>query len=292
MILTIFIIIAFLALAIASYTDIKTLEVPDWLSYSLIAVGIGGNLIFSIFYSDPSFIIKSMLGLGLAFAIGMLMFYTGQWGGGDSKVLFGLGSLLGFDYPLQFGLFAKFLINMLFAGGAYGIVWIIVMAVKNRKPLAKKLVKEFKEKKLVRIRLYSGIASVLALVIVYFLPKPITSQMKITLMLLVCLLYFMNYLFVFVRCVEKTAMIKMVPPEKLTEGDWIVDVIKIKGRYIAGPKDLGIEKKKILELIKLKKQGKIKKVKVKYGIPFVPSFLIAFIYTVISNNIVLFLFLK
>jgi Flp pilus assembly protein protease CpaA len=292
MILTIFIIIAFLALAIASYTDIKTLEVPDWLSYSLIAIGVGGNLIYSIFYSDFSFILKSLLGLIAAFAIGMLMFYTGQWGGGDSKVLFGLGALLGLEYPLQFGLFPKFLINMLFAGGAYGIIWIIAMAIKNKKKLAKSLVKEFKEKKAARIRLYSGVASVAALIVIYFLPSFMPPQAKITMVILVCFLYFMNYLFVFVRTVERVAMIKMVAPEKLTEGDWIVDVIKIKGRYIAGPKDLGIEKKKIEELIKLKKQGKISKVKVKYGIPFVPSFFIAFLFTILTDKIVLFLFIK
>jgi Flp pilus assembly protein protease CpaA len=292
MILTLFIIISLIALIIASYTDIKTLEVPDWLSYSLIAIGVGGNLIYSIFSSDQTFIIRSLIGLTGAFILGMVMFYTGQWGGGDSKVLFGLGALLGLDYPFQLGLFPKFLINMLFAGGIYGIIWIIGMAVKNKKKVIKNLSKDFKEKNLARLRLYSGIAAIIGLIIIYLLPKFISSQIKITLMIMVCFLYFMNYLFIFIRTVEKVAMIKMIPPEKLTEGDWIVDEIKIKGKYITGPKDLGIEKEKIKELIALKKQGKIRKVKVKYGIPFVPSFLIALIYTIIFNNIVLFLFIR
>jgi Flp pilus assembly protein protease CpaA len=292
MILTLFIFISLIALIIASYTDIKTLEVPDWLSYSLIAIGVGGNLIYSISSSDQTFIIRSLLGLVGAFILGMLMFYTGQWGGGDSKVLFGLGALLGLDYPFQLGFFPKFLVNMLFAGGIYGIIWVIGMAVKNRRKVIKNLSKDFKEKKLARLRLYSGIAAIIGLIVIYFLPKFFSSQIKITLMIMVCFLYFMNYLFIFIRTVEKVAMIKMIPPEKLTEGDWIVDEIKIKGKYITGPKDLGIEKEKIKELIALKKQGKIKKVKVKYGIPFVPSFLIALLFTVWTNTIILFMFLR
>ncbi len=292
MILTFFIIVSLIALIIASYTDIKTLEVPDWLSYSLIAVGLGGNLIYSVYYSDPVFIIRSLLGFALALLIGVAMFYTGQWGGGDSKVLFGLGALLGFDYPLSLGFFAKFLVNMLFAGAIYGILWIIAMYFKHSKAISKKAKSELKQKKLVKIRLFSGIAAIFFLIVVYFLPPVFIPQAKMTLVVLACFLYFMNYLFVFVRAVEKTAMIKLILPEKLTEGDWIVDEIKINGKYIAGPKDLGIEKDKIKELLALKKQGKINKVKVKYGIPFVPSFLIALIMTIVTDNILLFVFLK
>ena len=82
-------------------------------------------------------------------------------------------------------------------------------------------------------------------------------------------------------------MVKLISPEKLTEGDWIVEDIYYKNKRITGPKDLGISKKNIEKLIKLKQQGKINKIKVKYGIPFVPSFLIALIYTIIFNKIVL-----
>ncbi len=291
MLLSVFIIIALIALAIASYTDIKTLEVPDWLSYSLIAIGLIGNLLFSIYYSDSIYIIRSLLGLVISVILGLIMFYTGQWGGGDSKVLFGIGAIIGINYPFTIDFlftdfFFKFIINMLFAGAVYGIIWITVMAVKNRKFLFKTLKKSFQDNKFKRIRLITGLISIIFLASIYFLPF-LDSKSKIISSILVIILYFMNYLFVFVRAVEKVSMIKMIDPEKLTEGDWIVDEIKINGKYIAGPKDLGIEKSKIQELIKYKKQGKIKKVKVKYGIPFVPSFLISMIYTTISDSIIL-----
>ena len=105
------------------------------------------------------------------------------------------------------------------------------------------------------------------------------------------MLYFTNYLLVFVKAVEQVSMIRLIDPEKLTEGDWIVKDIKVDGKRIAGPKDLGINKKQIKKLLEFKQQGKIDKVKVKYGIPFVPSFLFAMIYTIIFNKIILLAFI-
>jgi len=274
--ISIFIIIALIAVTIGAYTDIKTLEVPDWLNYALIATGIAGNLIYWIFYSDSGYIIRCVLGLGLSLIIGLLMYYTGQWGGGDSKMLFGLGALLGLEYD-SFGLFSKFLINMIFAGALYGMVFIAVMAFKNKKKILQNLKKQRQTH-----RLYIGIIAIVALIIINFLS--ITPELKILLCLLILIMYFMNYLLIFVRVVEKVSMVKNIDPEKLTEGDWIVDEIKIDGKYITGPKDLGIEKKKIEQLIKFKQEGKINKIKVKYGIPFVPSFFIALVYTVITEK--------
>ena len=40
--------ICIIALIIASYTDIKTREVPDWLNYTLIGLGVGINTIYSV----------------------------------------------------------------------------------------------------------------------------------------------------------------------------------------------------------------------------------------------------
>ena len=291
MVINIFIIIALIAVIIGSYTDIKTLEVPDWLNYSLIAIGLSGNLIFTLANSDLSFIIRSLTGLGISFLIGIIMFYTGQWGGGDSKMIFGLGAMFGFDYKsllnFNFDFYTKFFINMLVAGAVYGLTWIFVMALKNRKRLVRKIRIRFRNKKLKRIRILSGLAAIIGLLVIYYLPDYIDAQTRILFSLSILILYFMNYLFIIIKIVEEVSMVKLINPEKLTEGDWIVEDIYYKKKRITGPKDLGISKENIAKLIKLKQQGKIGKIKVKYGIPFVPSFLIALVYTVIFDNIVL-----
>ena len=55
----------------------------------------------------------------------------------------------------------------------------------------------------------------------------------------------MFYMWVTIKAVENSCMLKYVKPQQLTEGDWIAKDIKIGGKYITGPKDLGIEKSKI-----------------------------------------------
>ena len=84
----------------------------------------------------------------------------------------------------------------------------------------------------------------------------------------------------FVKAVEKACMLKRVKPSELTEGDWIAKDVIVKNKRICGPKDLGIEKAQIRQLIRLK----IKSVIIKVGIPFVPSFLLAFVLTLWIGN--------
>jgi hypothetical protein len=97
-----------------------------------------------------------------------------------------------------------------------------------------------------------------------------------------CVMLF--YIWVFIKAVENSLMIKQIDVEKLTEGDWIYRDVTIGGKYICGPKDLGIEKSQIAVLIKLKKKGKIQKVMVKEGIPFVPGLFLAFLVTILVGN--------
>lgn len=286
----IFQVISLVGVFIGSITDIKSLEVPDWLNYSLIALGLGGHLLWSLYDWNHFFIMRSLIGFVFSVVIGLLMFYTGQWGGGDSKMIFGLGALLGLSWPLQWEFYSNFLVNVLFFGAFYGLLWVVAKGVIYRKKVLKLFKKYLKSKKYARIRVISGIATITGLIIVYVVPI-LDYSLRIVLTGLLVFMYFMNYLFIIVRAIEKVSMIKMIEPEKLTEGDWIVKDIKIDGKKIAGPKDLGIEKNQIKALVDAKKKGIINKVMVKYGIPFVPSFLFALIYTLIYNRIVLFSFL-
>ncbi len=85
-------------------------------------------------------------------------------------------------------------------------------------------------------------------------------------------------------------MLKYVKPTEVTEGDWIAKDVVIGKKYISGPKDLGIEMKQLKQLISYYKKGKIKKVLIKVGIPFVPSFLIAYLITIVYGNLLMLLF--
>jgi len=83
-----------------------------------------------------------------------------------------------------------------------------------------------------------------------------------------------------IKAVEKSCMIKKIPLSKLTEGDWITGKIKLKNNKIFASEKTGISAKDIALL----KKNKIKFVNVKYGMPFLPSFFVAYILTIILGN--------
>ena len=272
--------IAFIALIIGTITDIKTREVPDWINYSLIFSGIGLRALYSSITLDWSFLIQGITGLIVFVILGYIMFYAGQWGGGDSKMIMGLGALLGLNFTLQpFPLILVFLINVLLVGAVYGIIYSIALAIKHRKAFVKntqKMLNSEKMRKFRKIKLVLLI--ILILPIIYMLKSGmITIPISLSLLGLLIIAYMTFYLFVFIKAIELSAMLKSIPPEKLTEGDWIAKDVIIDGKKIVGPKDLGIEKEQIRQLIAFKKKRKLSKILIKEGIPFVPSFLIAFI---------------
>lgn len=278
--------IALFILAIGSYTDFKTREVPDWINFSGIAMGIGIRLIYSVSSSDWNIIIEGLLGFGIFFVIALMMFYLGQWGGGDSKMLMGLGALLGFQYRPD-SLLIAFFLNLLIVGAVYGVVWSVVLGVKHRKKLIPYMNKTFATRKY-RIARTSMFVLVGCIVIIALFVDFFTGASLIAVAFSLMLIF---YIFIYITAVEKTSMIKSLPIEKLTEGDWIVKDVIVGLKKICGPKDLGISKAQIKTLLKLKAKGKIRKVMVKEGMPFIPSFLIAFVIAVFWGNIVLILFL-
>lgn len=272
--------IALIALIVGSITDIKKREVPDWLSFSLIPMALMIRLFQSIIMGDWSFIISGLFGFSIFFVIAMVMFYTGQWGGGDSKLLMGLGAVLGFSASIYGYLFA-FLINTMIIGAIYGLLASVVLVMMNLKGFMKAW-KEYTKKHWNMFRLANWLMIGFITVAVFITDL----QVKILFFSMVMIIYIGFYTVIFIKSVEKSCMIRLVSPEIVTEGDWIAKDIMFKGKRISGPKDLGISRKQLKTLMELYKQNKIKKVWIKNGIPFVPSFLIAYICTLIFGNLV------
>ena len=275
-------IIAFIYLLAGSVSDIKTREVSDWANYGLICVGIAINLIISLYTKNYGYILESLLGFGVFYGLALLMFYTGQWGGGDSKMLMGIGALYGISFQWKYQFLISFVINTLIAGAIYGIFWAIFIAIKNRKSFYKTYRKLMLKKQMK----YSRIALIIIIFMGFlamFFPLFITT--KITILAFAAILLLTLHLWALIKAVELSCMHKLVTPDKLIEGDWIAKEVKYAGKVLTGPKDLGIDKKKISLLKRLYKQNKIKKILIKEGIPFVPSFLFGLILTIWVGNI-------
>ncbi|MFC1800905.1 prepilin peptidase [Nanoarchaeota archaeon] len=277
--------IALIGLVAGSYSDLKTREVPDWLSYGMIFTGLGLRLVFSLKEFNWSIFFEGLIGFLVFVVIAYMMYYMGQWGGGDSKLLMGLGALIGLK--LQFNPLPNlglFFLNLLIIGAVYGLIWLVMLAVLNKSKFLDELKKQNQGLKNIKLGLlFLGIAAVVGSFLVPGLLKGLF--LAIGIMPLGTMYAWMG-----IKSVENFAFYKQVNPKQLTEGDWIAEDVVVGGKKICGPRDLGIDQEHIAQLIKLHSQGKVKKIKIKEGIPFVPSFLVAFLLTIIVGNWLAFLF--
>lgn len=271
--------VALVGLIAATYSDMKTREVPDWVNYGMIFAGLGIRALYSVAELDYTTILYGVLGLLLFFLVASVMYYTGQWGGGDAKMLMGIGALMGLTIPKGFTFdqipdLIIFWILLLLAGAVYGLGVSIFLSIKHAAKLRAEFIPTFKDSwtRLVAALLTAAVAAGTALLVS-------DTFIRLLLTILAALVVFTYLLWLYVRVVEKACMIKDLTIDKLREGDWIAEDVIIDKKRICGPKDLGIEKKQIELLKKLAAKGKVQTIRVKEGIPFLPPFLIAFILT-------------
>lgn len=278
------IIISFLVAATIS--DLKKREVPNWVNYGLVVVGLGLGLLQSAVAADWRFIAFSVAGAAAALALASLMFYTGQWGGGDSKLLVGMGAALGlpFSGAVPFlgvnNLLVSFLFNLVAVSLGYAVVLIALLAFRNRAKFVVELKKQLQSyAKLRRFVLASAVVGI----IIIAAANDFLARLSVVIIL--AAMFFGLHLSIMAKAVEKACMLRKVSPLKLTEGDWIATDVIVAGKRICGPKDLGVEQRQIRQLVVLYKKKKIRYVTIKEGIPFAPTFLIAYVVTVLFGNI-------
>lgn len=256
-------------LLIGTFTDIRVREVPDWLSYAGVFAGLGLRLIWSFYSFDWGYILEGLAGFGVFFALACALFYLGQWGGGDAKLLMALGALLGIGWDFNHVMIA-FVFNLMIIGGLYGLCWSSVLAVMNWKKFVSQFRKSLDSHKKLRAL---GIGFAFALFVYAFFVESVFS--RFVLIFAALFIPLLNYLVLFVKAVEKCCMYRRVKPSELTEGDWIAKDVIVRGKRVCGPKDLGVEKSQIRRLVK----AGVRSVLVRVGIPFVPAFLFAFLVT-------------
>ena len=188
------------------------------------------------------------------------LFYEGRvFAGGDAKLLFAMTAffvgITFFGTLINIGIFLLFL---MFSGSVYGLVYSFVLYFNNFKKINKEIKKEFNS--LIIGRWILSIGFVLMLF----------GFFNLLFFLIGFFSFFSFLLYVFAKSIENVSMVKSISGEKLKEGDWLVNDIKVKGRVIRADWD-GLSSIDI-ELLKNKK-----KIMIKEGLPFVPAFLIAFL---------------
>jgi len=134
---------------------------------------------------------------------------------------------------------------------------------------------ENKKTKIMKITLIILIITTITTILLIKPDKNITLIAYLTILFSTIMIYSSKAL----RIIEKIALIKKIKTEELTEGDWVINSLNKKNNKKMKINKTGITKE---EIEKLKKLG-IKKVIIKQGIPFVPSFLIGYVALLINN---------
>lgn len=283
-------VIATLWLGAATIQDLKKREVANWLSFSLIIIALALRAIASIISADYYYFLLSIAAIAIFFGVANLLYYLKVFAGGDAKLLTAIAavfatkpffvplvksSIQNITLPINMPFLAIFILNVLFVGSFYGLLFSIFFAIKN----FKSFLNEFRKlnKKYIA---YIFLSPVLAFLLLLLNMRYSEYPSDLYAMRVVCvILAIFPILFTFIKAVENSSMIKVVNPSKLTEGDWIVEEIKV-GKTVILPKREGLSRE---EIAILKKRGR--KVTIKEGIPFVPVFLIALLLSFVVNLI-------
>jgi Flp pilus assembly protein protease CpaA len=251
--------IAFLWLVFASVQDIRKREISNWLNFSLIGIGLTFKLIYSMVNWDWNMFIYGLLGFAVFYIIALIVYYLGAVGGGDAKLLMGIGAILpsnGLEGIVYSGLL--FLGIFLVVGAVYSLIYSAVVSINNR------------------IRFNAGFKHIFGKVWkVYYLVIPLFIlvlffNLGVEIILLSGLVVLLPLIYAYTKAVD-LCMIKLVSWEELQEGDWIINDIKIGNRIIRNRAN-GLSEDEIKLLRKMKRN-----VFVKYGVPFAPVFLISFL---------------
>ena len=244
-------------LIVASIIDLKTKIVPNWLTLTLLFSGLAYIIITNL--STPSLFLQLSWFILFMAAIAILFYQARFFAGGDAQLLFSMTPIfLAPIFTKTFLNLATFIFSLFIAGAIYGLAYTLILFFLNYNKTKKDFKKIISQNQM-KLSLIAGV--ILSILSIFF-----------TLLILPgIILIILPPLFATAKSIEKNVLTKTVSPEKLEEGDWLVKDIKIKSKTIQSSWD-GLSSDDISLLRKLKIKAKIK-----YGIPYVPAFLIAFL---------------
>jgi prepilin peptidase CpaA len=105
-------------LAAATFTDLRSSRIPNWLTFSAMGFALVGHAWLGGFPGA----LFSLLGLGAGLGLFLMLYVTGSIGAGDVKLMAAVGALIGPYGALLSGLLAM-IVGCLYALGAMCYQW-------------------------------------------------------------------------------------------------------------------------------------------------------------------------
>jgi len=256
-------ILALVWIIFATVQDLKMREIANWLNFSLIIFALGFRFFYSIFSSGGfGFFYQGLIGLGIFFIIGNLLYYGRLFAGGDAKLMIALGAVLPFSevFLENLNIFILFFFIFLFVAALYSLIFSLILALKNFKKFRKEFNFQLDRRKKI-------IYPALLLSLLFML----LGLFEILFFSLGIIIFITPYLYLYAKAVDESSMIQKIKTDKLVEGDWLYKNLRIGGKSIEAKWE-GLKKADI-KIIK----RKYKTVLIRQGIPFAPVFLITFL---------------
>src|SRR3989338_1225951 len=277
------ILVAMIGSLISGVIDLKTTEIPDQIPYAMMVIGILGNAINSMLVGSYWPVLMSFI-VGLGFlGAGFLFYYLGQWGGGDAKLLSGVGFLLP---PLSVKYSAKLLLpfplafffNLFLVGALYMIRYALVLSFINRK-IWQVFFHDIKANAKMLFILNALITVGLLLFGLIVLRNFISMsliQMILAEIVIVLAIFGLFLIWRFTKTVEDLGFKKKIPTSKLREGDILLESKLWEGLTS--------------EQVKKVKSSNKKHVWIKEGVRFGLAFPLALLFTLfVGDGIILIL---
>jgi preflagellin peptidase FlaK len=255
--------LAFIWLFAATIEDVKKREIANWLNFSLIIFAIGFRFFYSLFMEKWSFFYNGVLGLLFFFVLANLLYYSRFFAGGDAKLFTALGAIIPFSNNLIENLTISFVFLTIFfiIGLIYTLTISFYLGFKNFRKIKKEFKKQFKKNK---IFFYFILVFSLLIMILGFNFSEFIFWVGL-------LSFIFPYLFVYLKSIDESCLVKKIDTRNLSEGDWLYEDVNL-GKKTIKRSWHGLTKKEINMIRK-----NYKKIKIKQGIPFTPTFLFSFI---------------
>ena len=247
--------LAFVWTIFAIVQDLKTQEVSNWLNFSFIVVGLAYRALYASAFSNWKFFVLGLAGFGIFFVFAWAFYYSRVFAGGDAKLLMGYGVILPYtSYWSLLYLGLGFVFVLFFVGAIYGVFYSFFISLRDWG----KFRGEFR-RNLHKVKWLFAVAVVLA-VLFFFLSE--------FLLWIAFVLFLMGglVLYAYLRAVDKL-MVKLKHWDELQEGDWLERDVRIGSSVIRK----SVHGLSLAEIRKIKRARK--RVLIKEGIPFTPSFL-------------------
>ena len=275
------IIVSLVSLIMASFFDLKTGEIPEKVNYGYVFLVLAFSAFDSISSGDASLFLSTLIPGAAFFIVGYALFYFGQWGGGDVKLMAGIGCSLGYlayagSLPavFLFPYYVTYFVNMGFVAFPYVVIYGLILGIGNKKT-GKEFLGYFGDMKTRLFLIFSLMPSVVAvsldlfyIAVLYLMIPP----------MLVAALY--------LKAVEKTALQEDVLVSRLREGDVPAEDLFVGGEKIASKRDIeGFGKEDIEGIRNLAREGKIpESITIKKGIKFAPVLFLTYITVIYAGN--------